>query len=80
MGPVGEVPVEVFTVTGTMPAPGGVVTETDVPDELGWPMTAAGFEPNSTVDPGVNPAPVMVTLSPPLALPEFGLMPVMTGV
>ena len=46
-----------------------------------WPTETfvAGAVPNDTVDPEVNPAPVMVTVVPPVAGPELGETEVTTG-
>lgn len=47
-----------------------------------WPTETfvAGAVPNDTVDPEVNPAPVMVTVVPPVAGPEDGENPDIVGV
>jgi hypothetical protein len=39
----------------------------------------AGVDPNSTVDPEVNPDPVTVTVVPPAARPSEGLIPETVG-
>ena len=74
-----EVPVEEVTVTCTIPDPGGVVAVIEVPEDPTL-TSVAGAPPNETVESAVNPAPVIVTEAPPLALPELGLTPVTTGV
>lgn len=73
-----EVPPPGVTVTVTVPAPGGEIAVIEVGDVTD--TSVAGVEPKSTVDPVVNPEPVMVTVVPPLAGPEVGDIPLTTGV
>ena len=73
-----EEPPSEATVTCTTPAPPGDVAVMDVPAPL--TVTAvAGVVPKLTVDPEVNPAPVMVTTVPPLPGPDTGERPDTTG-
>ena len=78
LAPVAEVPLEVVTVTSTVPVPAGeltvrlvgLVTSTEVP----------AVEPNSTVvAPVTKPVPVTVTEVPPAWGPLVGLMLVTVG-
>ncbi len=73
-------PVDVVTVTSTVPAPvpGGDVAVIEVP----LPSTVtplAAVPPNITVVTPVNPVPVMVTVVPPVGEPLLGETPVTTG-
>ena len=63
-----EVPPGVVTLTGTRPVPLGDTSVIVVPDVLTITLEIK-VDPKVTVDPGVNPSPMMVTLVPPLALP-----------
>ena len=77
---VALVPAEVVTVTSTVPLPAGEVAVQLVVEEHNTPVAA--FVPKSTVvAPEVveKPVPVIVTLVPPAAAPEVGLMPVTLG-
>jgi len=69
-GPVGVVPSGVTTVTATVPAPGGLIAVIWVPESMVkfW----AGVPPKLTAVAPVKSAPVMVTVSPPSALPPLG--------
>lgn len=61
-----------WIVIGTVPIPGGVVTVIDVP-ELSIEIFVPEALPNVTVEPFSNPAPVMVTVVPPVAGPVVGV-------
>ncbi len=75
---VADVPPAVCTVTSTVPAePDGEVTVNDVPV---WEITVPAVEPNSTLDPDVNPVPVTVTDVPPTNAPSSGDTPVTVGI
>ena len=63
-----EVPPEVVTVTGTVPTPPGEVTVIEVPF-VPTETFVPGVEPKDTVELELNPAPVMVTVVPPVASP-----------
>ena len=73
-----DVPPIVVTLTGTRPIPTGDTTVIVVPEALTLAL-AIRVDPKLTVDSGVNPAPVITTVVPPLALPELGAMLVTTG-
>ena len=73
-----ELPPAGVTVTFTVPVPPGAVTTTEVPAELMLVIVAAD-PPKETVEPVVNPAPVMVTVVPPVAGPDVGEREVMVG-
>jgi hypothetical protein len=74
---VAEVPEGFVTVMSIVPLPAGLVhvicvsLSTETPD--------AGLAPKLTPVAPVNPLPVIVTLSPPLAFPLVGAMLVTTG-
>ena len=68
----------VVTVTCTVPVPPGAVSTMEVPAELMLVMVAAD-PPKETVEPVVNPAPVMVTVVPPVAGPDDGEIAVTAG-
>ena len=72
-------PPEVVTFTVAIPAPPGEVAVMEVPDAFTLTAVAEAL-PKETVDPCVNPAPVIVTTVPPLPGPELGVTPLMTGV
>ena len=75
---VAEVPAGPVTVTLTTPAPAGEVAVKE--DPPGPTVTLVAWAcPNCTVDPWVNPEPVMVTEVPPLAGPPDGEMEVTAG-
>ena len=76
-GLVAEVPAGVVTVMSTVPVPGGVVAVIWVSESTVIVAALAG--PKLTSVAPVNPVPVMVTVSPPPALPLAGEIPVMTG-
>ena len=78
LGVIAEVLDSVVMVIVACPMPPGDTTTIDVPAEFTSPEEIWVF-PNVTVEFGENPAPLMVTCVPPSALPELGLMPVMTG-
>ena len=59
--------------------PPGDTTVKDVPALFTSPIEIS-VVPNVTIELEVNPAPVMVTVVPPLALPEEGFIPVTTGI
>jgi hypothetical protein len=61
----------------TVPAPAGLKAVSDVEDLMDTPVAEA--LPNFTVVPEMKPVPVMVTLTPPIVRPLFGLMEVMVG-
>ena len=72
VGPVAEIPPGVVTVTSDVPEPGGEVTVME-PDAS--PVTAPGLlAPKSTAVALSRFDPVMVTLVPPAAGPEVGLI------
>ena len=72
------VPSALATVTFTVPSvPGGAITVSVV--ELTTVVFAPGTAPKLTMLPAENPDPEMVTVLPPEADPEFGLIPVTTG-
>lgn len=58
--------------------PPGATSEIEVPAELGEGITIC-VVPKLTTELAVNPLPLIVTVSPPFALPEAGLMLVITG-
>jgi hypothetical protein len=66
-GLVAEAPAGVATVTSTVPAPGGLVAVIWVSESTF--TIGALAAPNPTSVAPVNPLPVMVTISPPAALP-----------
>jgi hypothetical protein len=73
-----ERPVELVTVTVTVPAPAGVVAEMVV---LFSTVTfVAAVAPKVTAAPAANLVPVMVTSVPPLVGPVAGPIPVTVGV
>jgi len=76
-GLVGLVPLQVVTVTSTVPVPGGDVAVMVV--ELTTVKVAAGVLPNLTPVTQVNPVPVMVTVVLPVDGPLFGTTPVTVG-
>ena len=78
MALVAETSPPLVTVTGTLPEPPGDVAVMEVPAELTLTPVAAA-PPKSTVDPEVNPDPVMVTVVPPVAGPDNGEIAVTTG-
>jgi hypothetical protein len=74
---VADVPPGVWTVTSTVPAePEGEVTVNDVGL---LEVTDAEAPPNATVDPDVNPEPLITTDVPPANGPSDGLIPVTEG-
>ena len=73
-----EVPVELVTLTCTVPVPPGEVAVIEVPSVL-TVMSDAGVDPNNTVESEVKPDPFTVTCVPPFAGPELGVSPVTTG-
>ena len=76
-----EVWPDTVTVTSTVPVPAGLVA-VQLEVELQEIPVAALFEPKSTVvSPEVaeNPVPVIVTVVPPEAGPDVGLILVMVG-
>lgn len=76
--PVGLVPLQLVTVTSTVPGvPGGEVAVMVVP--FTTVKVAAGVVPNLTPVTQVNPVPVMVTVVPPEDGPVFGFTPVTVG-
>ena len=76
---VAEVPPLVVTLIDATPTPPGETTVIVFPSEL-TDTLAIRVEPKLTVALGVKPFPLMVTLVPPLALPDLGLIPVTTGI
>ena len=62
-----------------MPTPPGDVAVMVVP-LLETLTLVAGVFPNVTVDPALNPAPLIVTCVPPVAGPKLGEMLVITGI
>jgi hypothetical protein len=76
--PVDDVPPGVVTVTSTWPsAPPGVVAVIEV--SLLTVAEVAETPPNSTLDSGENPVPVMVTGVPPVSGPAEGETAVTVG-
>ena len=73
-----DVSLPVVTVTGTWPIPSGDTTVMDV--LVGLLPIEISVVPNVTIELELNPAPVMVTELPPLALPSGGLIEVTTGI
>ena len=73
-----DVPEEFVTVTSTVPDPAGEVAVIEVPSELTETLEAVAL-PKLTVDPCVNPVPLIVTMVPPVAGPEFGDSSATTG-
>lgn len=73
---IGELPLELLTVTTTVPAPAGEVALITVSLTT---LNFADVAPKSTVEAPVNPDPVMVTEVPPAAGPLVGLRPETTG-
>ena len=73
-----DVRVPVVTVMGTCPIPPGETTVIDV-SALFTSPTEISVVPKVTIELVVNPAPFMVTVVPPFALPEAGFIPVTTG-
>nr|WP_256972820.1 hypothetical protein [Saccharibacillus sp. O23] len=72
------VPPAVVTLTSTAPAvPAGVVAVICV--EESTVIAVAAFPPTVTVDPAVNPVPVIVIVVPPAAGPDVGLMLAIVG-
>ena len=69
-GVVGLVPLQLVTVTSTVPVPGGDVAVMVV--ELTTVKVVAGVLPNLTPVTQVKPVPVMVTVVPPVDGPLFG--------
>ena len=65
------------TVMSTVPLPGGLVAVIWVSESTLIAAALAG--PKLTSVAPVNPLPVMVTVSPPAALPLVGETPVMAG-
>ena len=63
------------TITSTVPDPGGDITVSWVPVLL---VMLARADPNSTVEP-VKFAPLIVTVVPPAAGPDVGLIEVIVG-
>jgi hypothetical protein len=74
---VAEVPPGVVTVTLTVPVPAGEVAVIDVALLTTTPVAA--LAPKWTAVAPVKLVPVMVTLVPPAAGPDVGLMPVTVG-
>jgi hypothetical protein len=75
---VAEVSPDVVTVISTTPTvPAGAVAVICVAESKVTPV--AGTVPNSTLDPVVNPDPVIVTTVSPAAGPELGLTAVTLG-
>ncbi len=73
----GEVPLGVTTVTSTVPEPAG---ETAVAlESLFTAMVVAAEEPNMMAVAPVKPVPLRLTVVPPAAGPEVGLMAVTLG-
>jgi hypothetical protein len=72
-----EVPPAVLTWISTVPVPAGLVAVKDVSEFT--VREVAAVEPNSTVDPDVNPVPVRFTTVPPANGPSCGLVPVTVG-
>ena len=73
-----DVPVELVTLIWTVADPAGEVAVKVVPVEFTVTLFA-GVLPKDTIDPCVNPAPVIVTTVPPDAGPELGLSEAITG-
>jgi len=72
------VPPGVVTVTSGVPVPAGETAEREVvPVEV--TEVAAWPAPKATVEPVVNPLPVMVTVVPPATGPSAGLIAVTAG-
>ena len=82
LNPLGCVPLCLSGFITTMftvpPACDGVVATIDVRLATST-VVAAGTPPNETVAPGTKFVPVIVTVVPPFADPELGLMPVTVG-
>jgi hypothetical protein len=76
-GDVADVPSAVVTVTATAPVPTGATAVSEVGERNA--TLEAALEPKCTVEVGVKPVPVMVTLVPPPAGPVDGLRPVTVG-
>ena len=70
---VAEVPAAVVTVTSTVPVPAGLVATICVAVSL---VIVAATPPKFTAVADARPVPVIVTVVPPAAGPELGLMPV----
>ena len=73
------VPSEVETLMAAIPNPPGATIVIVVPAKLTVPL-AMSVVPKFTVDPGANPAPLIVTTVPPVAGPESGVTAVTTGI
>jgi hypothetical protein len=71
------VPLEVVTVTFTVPAPAGLTAVIEVA-EFTVKLVAA-VTPNCTAVAPMKPVPATVTLLPPAVGPLVGLMPVTVG-
>ena len=67
-----------ITVTSTVPDPAGDVAVITVPVEL-TTTEVAESRPKSTFAPGVKPFPLIVTVVPPVAGPEPGVILLITG-
>lgn len=74
---VAEVPAGLVTVTSTAPVPGGETAVTEV--SLVMVTCVADVDPKRTAVAATRLAPVMVTLVPPPAGPEAGLIEVTAG-
>ncbi len=73
------VPPAVVTVTATGPAEAEGDTAVN-DDALVYDTDAAALVPNSTVEPAVNPVPLITTDVPPTNGPSSGLIPVTAGI
>ena len=75
---IADVPLAFVTRTSTVPTtPAGEFAVIVV--ELTTTTLVAAFAPNATVDPEMNPVPVIVTLVPPPEGPEFGFTALTVG-
>ena len=70
------IPAGVITETGTLPVPGGAVAVSWVSELT---VKTAVAVPNRTVTAPVKFFPVIVTVAPPAAGPDAGLIPVIAG-
>lgn len=75
---VADVPEEVATVMSTVPADSAGDTAV-IDDPLSTMYEVAGVLPNCTLVVPMNPAPVIVTVVPPVAPPVVGAIPVTAG-